>query len=237
MIRKREELRVMREECSPVKAVLYTLHSALSTLFFVVAIMLLAAGCGVTAPDRSDVYDFRLPPENLVFHWPLERRPVKYFAQAIGTAPEYVRDGLTMWEAQFLYGEFESSVTTDSAAADVWVILEGGTPPASPLTSAPAVQACTGSTSATLGGPTRLAGPLLIQVRWFPGFTPADVVNCISRVTAHEIGHSLGLLQHSGDPADLMYGVPSVRAPSIRDRSTVQILYHTTAHLTPADRP
>ncbi|MBI4502562.1 MAG: matrixin family metalloprotease [Gemmatimonadetes bacterium] len=201
------------------------------------ALILLAAGCDVTAPDRTDTYGFRLQPENVVFNWPLERRPVRYFAQAIGALPEYVRDGLTIWEAQLLYGEFEGVLTTDSAGADIRVVLEGGVPPVSPLISAPAVQACTGSTSATLASATKLAGPMLIQVRWFPGFTPADVVNCISRVTRHEIGHSLGLFQHSSNPADLMYGVPSVREPSTRDRSTVQVLYHTAANLTPADRP
>jgi predicted Zn-dependent protease len=74
-------------------------------------------------------------------------------------------------------------------------------------------------------------------VRWFAGFTPTDIANCLARVTAHEIGHSIGLFQHSNNPGDLMFGVPAVRAPSPRDRSTAQVLYHTKATLVPAPRP
>jgi len=195
------------------------------------------AACTVTAPDRADTYGFRLQPENVVFSWPAQRRPVKYFAQSAGALPDYVGAGIALWEGQFLYGEFEGELTTDSAAADVWVVLEGGVPPSAALTNALPVQSCSGSTNATLRDSTHLAGPMLIRIRWFPGFAAADVANCLSRVAAHEVGHSLGLFQHSTDPTDLMYGVPAVREPSSRDRRTVEVLYHTPRNLSPADRP
>jgi predicted Zn-dependent protease len=105
------------------------------------------------------------------------------------------------------------------------------------VNAAPPVPACDGSTSATLLDQNRLAGPLTIRVRWFSGFTATDVANCLARVTAHEIGHSLGLFQHSPIPTDLMFGSPTVRAPSSRDRSTVHLLYHSAPDLQPAERP
>jgi hypothetical protein len=209
-----------------------TTHQAVACLC--VALVL---ACDVTSPDRSDSYGFRLLPENTVFRWPAERLPVRYFASPVGALPDYVRSGLLAWESQFLYGEFDGEVTTDSAGADVRVVIEGGTPPAATLTNDPAVSACDGVTSATLADATHLAAPLVIRVRWFPSFAARDVANCLSRVTAHEIGHSMGLLQHSNDPADLMFGVPAVRDPSARDRSTAELLYHTAPDLQPAPRP
>jgi hypothetical protein len=197
----------------------------------------LLLGCTVTAPDRVDGYGFRLQPGNRVFSWPGDRLPVQYFAQAIGPLPDYVASGITLWESQFLYGEFEGHVTSDSAHADVVVLLSGGTPPASTLTSAAPVNACDGSTSSTQADATHLARPIIIRIRWLPGYQPADVANCLARVTAHEIGHSLGLFQHSTDPLDLMSAVPAVAEPSPRDRSTVQVLYHTPPDLFPAPLP
>ena len=214
-----------------------TEHRTPRNLVSAVVTLIAVAGCEVTAPNRSDFYAFQLQPENLVFSWPADRLPVTYFAQSIGALPDYVNRALGLWESQFLYGEFEGALTSDSAAADVRVTIEGGAPPPAALNSDAPVIACDGSTSAFLGTGNQLAGPILIHVRWFAGFQPADIANCLARVTAHEIGHSLGLFQHSTRTTDLMFGVPGAREPSVRDRSSVEVLYHTQSTLKPADRP
>jgi predicted Zn-dependent protease len=193
--------------------------------------------CTVTGPDRVAGYDFRMQPGNRVFSWPIDRLPVQYFAQQIGALPTYVTAGIALWQSAFLYGEFEGHVTTDSAHADVVVLLQGGTPPGAPLTSAPPVNACDGSTTTNQADAAHLSGPIIIRIRWTPGNQPEDIANCLARVTAHEIGHSLGLLQHSTDPADLMYSVPVVSLLSQRDVSTAQTLYHTQPNVLPAPPP
>jgi predicted Zn-dependent protease len=195
------------------------------------------AGCTVTEPSRPDPYDFRLQPDNVVFHWPAERLPVQYYAQSIDPLRQYVQAGLDLWQSQFLYGEFSGELTNDSAHADVVVVLQGGPPPAATLTNDPPVNACDGSTSASLADSSHLAGAIRIQVRWFSGFQASDIANCLARVTAHELGHSLGLLEHSPQNTDLMFAVPIVREPSDRDRSTVLSLYHTRSDILPAPRP
>jgi predicted Zn-dependent protease len=56
---------------------------------------------------------------------------------------------------------------------------------------------------------------------------------CLTRVAAHEVGHTLGLFQHSDDPGDLMYSFPAVNRPSTRDANTVITLYGTVRNVAP----
>ena len=41
-------------------------------------------------------------------------------------------------------------------------------------------------------------------------------------VVAHEIGHAVGIGAHSDEPTDLMFGAPTVKAPSSRDGQTLR---------------
>src|SRR4029079_4693753 len=53
-----------------------THHRSPTDRIIVTVTLLLLAGCDVTAPDRTDFYNFRLQPENAVFSWPADRLPV-----------------------------------------------------------------------------------------------------------------------------------------------------------------
>ena len=55
------------------------------------------------------------------------------------------------------------------------------------------------------------------------------------RVVVHELGHTIGLLQESPAPEDVMYPTVQVAVPSGRDRQTVQVLYHTAPTIGPPD--
>lgn len=176
----------------------------------------------------------------VTFHWPRNRLPVRYWVAAnAGVVKGDLADGLRAWEAQFLYGEFRGVVVADSASADVVVMLpDSTTPPNVPRTSDPPADVCGGETANTIHstGPGTYALDQAYQIKltWDRRAAPADIVNCLHRVVMHEIGHSLGILQHSEDPNDLMAPLPIVDAPSARDRATAVILYHTPANVAPA---
>ena len=68
-----------------------------------------------------------------------------------------------------------------------------------------------------------------------PKYDPAlvDLTECFRVTATHELGHSLGIFDHSSDAADIMYGQPEVQGLSARDVNTAQYLAHWPANLTP----
>jgi phosphoenolpyruvate carboxykinase (ATP) len=54
---------------------------------------------------------------------------------------------------------------------------------------------------------------------------------CLALTTTHELGHALGIFQHSDEPSDLMYASPTVPGPSERDLETAEHIYHVPANL------
>ncbi len=197
-------------------------------------------------PLRLAPYQFRLEGTDSVFHWPTSSVPVRLYAEPAGRLPQYVERGARAWQRQFLYGEFSSTVVDDSTAADVIVVMEGDPPPDVPPSNDPPRLVCEGLTvlpprGADANGVVRFTAPLRVTVRWFSGSDPAEAQNCLAMVTMHELGHALGILSHSDDPVDLMYSMPQVTWPSLRDQATVQTLYHVPADILPwlpgADTP
>jgi predicted Zn-dependent protease len=100
------------------------------------------------------------------------------------------------------------------------------------------VDACAGSTT----NPTAVfvdSSANVLHVTLVPkaGFADSVVAACLRRVAIHELGHALGLLKHSPSTFDIMNATPTVTVPSVTDRSTVEVLYHTTATVLPPPRP
>ena len=60
--------------------------------------------------------------------------------------------------------------------------------------------------------------------------------NDVSMAAIHEMGHALGLWQHSPHLGDVMYPIATSGAISKRDIATIYKLYHTPADITSAGR-
>lgn len=200
---------------------------------------IVGAGCeSMTAPVRPAPYDFRLAKSDSLFHWPESAMPVRFYAEPIGRVQQDVTEGLRQWQRQFLYGEFTWTLVSDSTRADVVIRMASPEPPDAEPNDDPFRFVCEGLTIlpariADQAGITRFSGPIELYLNWFPNSDPTDVTNCLRVITAHEIGHTLGIFGHSDRADDLMYPQPSVRVPSSRDRITIQTLYHLPTDILP----
>jgi hypothetical protein len=196
--------------------------------------VLLVLACGEpTVPTRTPAYGFDDAMTGDVFRWPGARLPVRVWVDQRGALPRLVNDGLRAWETRFLYGEFRGVTVSDSAAADVIVRWSGAVPPDVPPDPGPPVFACTGLTQFSVDATNTLDDYVRVEVGSTAGFSDAQVAACLVRVATHELGHVLGILQHSPATADLMYPTPGVGEPSDGDRRTVEVLYHTEPTIAP----
>ena len=190
--------------------------------------------CGEpTVPPREPAYGFDDPVTGDVFRWPAARLPVRVWVDPRGAMPRVVGDGLRAWEALFLYGEFRAATVADSLDADVLVRWATAAPPDVPPDPGPPAFACTGVTQFSVDAGNALDDYVRVGIGFSAGYTDAQVAACVARVATHELGHVLGILQHSPDTADLMHPSPRVRRPSDGDRRTVEVLYHTDPTIAP----
>lgn len=199
------------------------------------SLLALVLACGdVASPNRTPRYLADVAGET--FHWPPDRLPVRYFADGRGAMPALVRNGLQVWERQFLYGEFRGALVADSNTADVIVLWQDSVPPVVPPDTAGALSACDGVTSFVIDSTNAITEPIRVLLRVRLGFTAPQIAACMPRVAAHELGHTLGILSHSPATTDLMFGTPATATPTNRDRNTAQVLYHTPSTIAPPPR-
>lgn len=212
------------------------------------AVATLSACSELGAPRRAEFYEWRLivPPQTgpgldtLAFHWSQDDLPVRIWTEDSLDLPRRMRDAITGWKTQFLYGEFDGTIVSDSASAHV--IARVGTAPLAlsgrSLRLERRAPECQGVTILDVSDDhTLLVLPLRIFVD--PRFPPgtAGLEECLNLTVMHELGHALGLFEHSDDAGDLMFANPVVQGPSTRDRNTVERAYHRPATLSLVGRP
>ena len=199
------------------------------------------------APSRFGRYDWRLfvpfdslgtpMVDTLSFHWPSSSLPVKIWVEDSFGMPAHVQHGIDLWASAFLYNEYNATLVSDSSVADV--IVRTIQPPVKP---APPLAELHGRLFAGCEGETRLDTvatrrelSIPIHVFVFPKYNPNtfDLTQCFSITAAHELGHSLGLFQHSADTLDVMYSDPLASALSARDIRTVETTYHWPVNFVP----
>jgi predicted Zn-dependent protease len=196
-----------------------------------------ALACGdIAAPSRSDLYEWRLQApsvpgpglDTLSFHWGQDDLPVRVWVEDAEGLPGYMAAAIDVWESAFLYREFQATLVTDSAGADV-IVLAGA--PASAvrgrrLHSALAPE-CTGATDLDVDVEHR---QLRLPIRVFVASSLPDdpgIDRCLALTSIHELGHALGIFAHSPNPEDIMFADPDVALPSARDQRTAETAYHT----------
>jgi predicted Zn-dependent protease len=202
-----------------------------------------ALACGdIASPERTDLYEWRLftpsaggGTDTISFHWDRSRLPVRVWAQGAAGLPEFAQRAIGVWESGFLYREFRGEMVSDSSTADV--LIFSSSPPSLALgvhRLHSMADECIGATDLVFNDDnTQLIVPIRVFVRpVLPANEPATQT-CLALTTIHELGHALGIFQHSPDPGDIMLANPLVALPSDRDRGTIEADYHYPSTVEP----
>jgi predicted Zn-dependent protease len=207
------------------------------------------AACGdISAPARTAVYEWRLfgPKatgsglDTLSFRWPAASQPVRIYAQDSIGMRDHTQHAIDAWQAAFLYREWRAQLVDDSTTAQIIVRPVVAIPSDSlaPIGLQSMANECTGLTTLDLdaaGDTLHLPIRIFIQPRFDVGVT--GVSTCLDLTTIHEMGHAIGIWNHSPDAGDIMFGNPVVTVPSDRDRLTAERAYHVPSNVVPSGRP
>jgi len=218
----------------------------------IAGVVLLAGAIGAcdsaTVPERQylEVYDFRLetiPPT--VLRWPTGST-VRIYAHGgsdvarSAELQEAVRHAAQAWNQAVRFGEYRIVVVTSVESADAVVRWSTDDPPVVVSDCPPSGGRAYTTFCLTADGsalePFPIPGMNASSVRFLATIRAAEAGDAarVRGLVTHEIGHVLGIAQHSDNVADLMYDGELIRdVPNVRDRATIQLLYHTTPDILP----
>jgi len=144
------------------------------------------------------------------------------------TIKSYVTQGLIKWtqatDSDFTFTYVDSSSKADIDVVFVDQVLHSDNTPASGLVGLTYYQFTNPSAADLIHGTLNKSTAQVLMSQ----LTVANIVD----TTTHELGHSLGIIQHSPDNADLMF-FQSIPPPTItqRDQNTVFFLYYSNTAL------
>lgn len=205
-------------------------------------------GCNeLISPPRVVAYEYRLfeqrdggGTDTLAFRWPRQELPVRFWVAPGSDLQVHLATAIGRWEDVFLYGEWRGTIVTDSSTADIHVFNRPPSPSDAPsnLRRLEALAPeCRGAYDfSTNAASTVLLRPMRLYV-WprIAGDGP-DLDRCYSITTTHEVGHALGIFEHSPTSTDVMFPDPTLDGLSERDRATAELLYHLPPKITPGPR-
>ncbi len=210
------------------------------------ALFALSLSCSeATAPGHAPVYEWRLvvdtgplTADTFSFHWPENMLPVRIWVEDSLDMPARISEGIAAWRGAYLYGEYDAEVVSDSTNADV-IVRVADIPPKAPgavgrfHAMVPGCEAVTEFDIDTAATPAELHLPVRMYIA--PRYDPelVDLTECFRIIARHELGHSLGIFQHTGDSLDIMFSDPVAQGLSARDVNTAQYLAHWPSNLTP----
>ncbi|HSJ14208.1 MAG TPA: matrixin family metalloprotease [Longimicrobiales bacterium] len=221
----------------------------MTRLMIALGVLTLTACESATLPPRrsADVYEFRLPTTPpAVLHWragTTVRVYVSSDAATRATLADALAAGAAEWNRYALFAEYRLQATTSLDDADV-VLRWMHEPSELDLTGCLPAGA-RAVTTFCLADPDSVAAGLYrfpaadgaeTDVRMVVSVlgSEATIAGRVASLVTHELGHVLGIAQHSDVAADLMAETQLSRTTlSARDAATVQTLYHTRPDLVP----
>lgn len=206
------------------------------------AVVLAIVSCDApTVPSESPAYDPRLQGTDLVYHWPLGHT-IAIYAHTTGAPagldlPAAIQRANALWRDAVRYREFDIRLASSESDADVVFHFDTDSVVSTAQCGAPGSGAgvtyfCLDQTLAyfvTLPLLSGAAGRVRFDVR-IRASLDADT---FERIVAHEFGHVIGIGNHSDVNTDLMFGAPTVDAPSAADAQTIRWVLHQETDIRP----
>lgn len=208
------------------------------------AAVLLVVACDAPSLTRpTPAYDPTTLTGGVLYHW-VPGATVRVFVAGSGGArdlPLAVRQAIALWNPTRQFNEFTLEQTTSIADANIVIYERATAAPVGPGSCAFDARGAAGYTyfcpgsgtpkraetlPLTGGGPSRATVIILVDAG------RVDSQRAFNAVVAHEFGHALGIGAHSSTVTDLMFGSPSVEAPTARDVATLRYLLGQPADLT-----
>lgn len=207
----------------------------------IVAALTLIGCTDLLPPPAVDPYEYRMfvPADGggtvpMAFKWPRAALPVRIHVEPASPLHAAVVEAMATWQGAFVYGEVRTELVADSATADVIVRNEIATKLPAGFRLAGSADGCLGQTDFDADVD---AGELYppFRIRVWAQTTPDNpaLAACYRATVLHELGHALGIFEHSPSSDDVMNVNPTRSDLSERDRATIEAVYHLPTTLTP----